>query len=96
MVADMALLTVATAATTKNGMNPRLSQTWGPDRKRRRTRRACPHGPASGAARLEHWALPNVFFHVTTACALLRHNGVDLCKGDYLLGHFSKPALTAT
>ena len=35
---------------------------------------------------LKHWALPNVFFHVTTAYALLRHNGVDLGKVDYLVG----------
>lgn len=33
---------------------------------------------------LKHFVLPNVFFHVTTAYALLRHNGVDLGKGDYL------------
>lgn len=35
---------------------------------------------------LKHWALPNFFFHVTTAYALLRHNGVDLGKADYLAG----------
>ena len=35
---------------------------------------------------LRHWALPNVFFHVTMAYALMRHNGVDLGKTDYLLG----------
>jgi uncharacterized protein len=39
-----------------------------------------------GEAYLKHWALPNFFFHVTTAYALLRHNGVDLGKQDYLLG----------
>ncbi|MEK8031376.1 DUF1993 domain-containing protein [Ideonella sp. DXS29W] len=39
-----------------------------------------------GEAYLKHWALPNFFFHVTTAYALLRHNGVDLGKSDYLLG----------
>ena len=33
---------------------------------------------------LKHFVLPNFFFHVTTAYALLRHNGVDLGKGDYL------------
>ena len=31
----------------------------------------------------EH-ALPNLFFHVTTAYAILRHNGVEIGKGDYL------------
>jgi hypothetical protein len=39
-----------------------------------------------GEAYLKHWVLPNLFFHVTTAYALLRHNGVDLGKRDYLAG----------
>jgi uncharacterized protein len=33
---------------------------------------------------LQRWALPNVFFHITTAYAILRHNGVELGKGDFL------------
>lgn len=33
---------------------------------------------------LLHFALPNLYFHVTTAYALLRHAGVDLGKSDYL------------
>ena len=33
---------------------------------------------------LAHWALPNFYFHVTTAYALLRQAGVELGKGDYL------------
>lgn len=37
-------------------------------------------------AYLKHWALPNFFFHVTTAYAILRHNGVPLGKTDYLAG----------
>ncbi|AEG93297.1 DUF1993 domain-containing protein [Ramlibacter tataouinensis] len=37
-------------------------------------------------AYLKHWVLPNFFFHVTTAYAILRHNGVELGKGDYLMG----------
>ena len=37
-------------------------------------------------AYLKHWALPNMFFHVSMAYAILRHNGVDLGKTDYLLG----------
>jgi uncharacterized protein len=39
-----------------------------------------------GEAYLKHWAMPNMYFHVTTAYALLRHNGVDLGKTDYLIG----------
>ncbi|MCJ0763400.1 DUF1993 domain-containing protein [Variovorax terrae] len=39
-----------------------------------------------GEAYLKHWVLPNFFFHVTTAYAILRHNGVALGKTDYLLG----------
>lgn len=35
---------------------------------------------------LRQWALPNFFFHVTTAYALLRQAGVELGKGDYLGG----------
>jgi uncharacterized protein len=37
-----------------------------------------------GEPYLKHFVLPNLFFHVTTAYALLRHNGVPLGKGDYL------------
>jgi hypothetical protein len=35
---------------------------------------------------LRFHALPNLFFHVTTAYAILRHNGVELGKKDYLAG----------
>lgn len=31
-----------------------------------------------------HHAIPNFYFHVTTAYSILRHNGVDIGKGDYL------------
>ena len=40
----------------------------------------------TGEDYLKHWAIPNVFFHVTTAYAILRHNGVDVGKSDFLLG----------
>ena len=33
---------------------------------------------------LKHFVMPNLFFHVTTTYALLRHYGVDLGKNDYL------------
>lgn len=33
---------------------------------------------------LRHWAIPNFFFHVTTAYNLLRSNSVELGKADYL------------
>jgi hypothetical protein len=39
-----------------------------------------------GEAYLKQWMLPNFFFHVTTAYAILRHNGVELGKADYLAG----------
>ena len=32
---------------------------------------------------IEH-AIPNIYFHVTTAYAILRHNGVAIGKKDYL------------
>ncbi|MEI7973553.1 MAG: DUF1993 domain-containing protein [Bdellovibrio sp.] len=31
-----------------------------------------------------HHVIPNFYFHLTTAYAILRHNGVDLGKADYL------------
>ena len=37
-------------------------------------------------AYLKHWALANFFFHITMAYAILRHNGVELGKADYLAG----------
>lgn len=33
---------------------------------------------------LSFFVLPNVYFHVTTAYAILRHNGVEVGKRDYL------------
>jgi hypothetical protein len=39
-----------------------------------------------GAAYLETWAKPNFFFHLTTAYNILRHNGVEIGKPDYLSG----------
>ena len=40
----------------------------------------------SGEAYLKHNMLPNLYFHVTTAYAILRHNGVDLGKRNFLMG----------
>ena len=37
-----------------------------------------------GEAYLMGFALPNFFFHTTTAYAILRHNGVELGKGDFM------------
>ncbi len=38
----------------------------------------------TGQAYLLSYGLPQFFFHVTTAYALLRHNGLELGKGDYM------------
>jgi hypothetical protein len=38
----------------------------------------------TGEAYLKHYVLPNLYFHTTTAYALLRHAGVELGKRDYL------------
>jgi hypothetical protein len=40
----------------------------------------------NGLAFLQHWAIPNFFFHHVTAYNLLRHNGVDIGKRDFLGG----------
>jgi uncharacterized protein len=35
---------------------------------------------------LLNFGLPNLYFHVTTAYNILRHNGVELGKGDFIGG----------
>ena len=40
----------------------------------------------SGQDYLLKWVMPNVYFHVTTAYDILRHNGVELGKPDFLRG----------
>ena len=37
-----------------------------------------------GSDYLNCWALPNLYFHVATAYNILRHNGVNLGKADFL------------
>ena len=37
-----------------------------------------------GLPYLQHWAIPNFYFHFVTAYNLLRHNGVDVGKRDFL------------
>jgi hypothetical protein len=39
-----------------------------------------------GLQYLQTWAIPNVLFHVTTAYDILRHNGVELGKRDFIGG----------
>lgn len=39
-----------------------------------------------GQQYLLNWVLPSVYFHVTTAYNILRHNGVDIGKRDFLGG----------
>jgi uncharacterized protein len=38
----------------------------------------------TGQTYLLSWVNPNVYFHVTTAYNILRHNGVELGKSDFL------------
>ena len=37
-----------------------------------------------GLPYLLNWALPNLYFHITTTYAILRHNGLEIGKRDYL------------
>ncbi|HVS77936.1 MAG TPA: DUF1993 domain-containing protein [Steroidobacteraceae bacterium] len=39
-----------------------------------------------GLEYLVRWVIPNAFFHITTAYAILRHNGVEIGKNDFLTG----------
>jgi len=45
-----------------------------------------PQGPITlpGSQYLARFALPNFYFHLTTAYNIMRHNGVPLGKVDYL------------
>ena len=38
----------------------------------------------TGSSYLIKWALPNLYFHISTAYNILRHNGVDIGKIDFL------------
>jgi hypothetical protein len=38
----------------------------------------------TGQDYLVNFALPNFYFHVTAAYAILRHNGVEIGKRDYM------------
>jgi hypothetical protein len=40
----------------------------------------------TGLDYLQGFALPNAFFHLVTAYNILRHNGVEIGKMDYLTG----------
>lgn len=39
-----------------------------------------------GQPYLIHFAIPNFYFHMSMAYAILRHNGVEIGKGDFLGG----------
>jgi uncharacterized protein len=41
-------------------------------------------GHMKGDDYLNHFVLPNVYFHLTAAYAILRHSGVEVGKQDYL------------
>lgn len=40
----------------------------------------------SGLDYVTQWAMPNFYFHLTMAYAILRHNGIELGKKDFLIG----------
>ncbi len=40
----------------------------------------------TGADYIRRWIVPNYYFHATAAYAILRHNGVELGKADFLGG----------
>lgn len=40
----------------------------------------------SGIDYVNNWAMPNFYFHETMAYAILRHNGIELGKKDFLIG----------
>ena len=41
-------------------------------------------GPSPASITCSSIALPNFYFHLTTAYAILRHNGIEIGKGDFV------------
>ena len=39
-----------------------------------------------GKTYLQHFVVPNMYFHITTTYNILRHNGVELGKQDFIGG----------
>ncbi|MGQ0533066.1 MAG: DUF1993 domain-containing protein [Caulobacteraceae bacterium] len=39
----------------------------------------------TGLDYVNHWAMPNFYFHITTAYDILRANGIELGKRDFLI-----------
>jgi uncharacterized protein len=46
-----------------------------------------------GADYLVKFALPNFYFHTVTAYDILRHNGLELGKKDFMIGAFDIPGM---
>jgi hypothetical protein len=40
----------------------------------------------NGLDYLRYFVLPNFYFHITATYAILRHNGVELGKSDFIGG----------
>lgn len=40
----------------------------------------------NGLDYLLNWSIPNVYFHITTTYNILRHNGIEIGKQDFLKG----------
>lgn len=40
----------------------------------------------TGLDYVNQWVMPNFYFHLTTAYAILRHNNIELGKTDFLMG----------
>lgn len=74
---------VAEAQQAVAGLNP--AQFDGSGEREVTVHAGTPHeGHFSGEKYLLHYAMPQFFFHVTTAYALLRHAGVEIGKRDFL------------
>ena len=46
--------------------------------------RSLPDRTFQGQFYLFNYTIPNLYFHITAAYAILRHNGVPIGKKDYL------------
>jgi hypothetical protein len=69
-----AFLQTLDLAAIDGGAERQLTIPFGPGRK----------GHMRGVDYLTYFALPNFYFHITTAYDILRHSGVEIGKADYL------------
>jgi hypothetical protein len=82
----------ARIATCRNYLETITPESWVGGEARKVAPKWLHGGWMTGSEYLFELALPNFYFHVTTAYDILRHNGVELGKGKFIGSMPVKPA----